>query len=85
MVTHKITYVYVLDTNPNDLIVPFTSSWVLGMDPRNPAGGVQAVQGVDERIITLTTCSELFHTDNRMIAFGHLVREYKTPPLTPTH
>ena len=24
------------------------------------------------RLITLTTCSELFHTDNRMVAFGHL-------------
>ena len=27
-----------------------------------------------QRLITLTTCSEIFHTDDRMIAFGHLVR-----------
>ncbi len=32
-----------------------------------------------QRLITLTTCSEIFHTDNRMIAFGHLVKaERKT-------
>ena len=32
-----------------------------------------------QRLITLTTCSELFHTDDRMISFGHLV---KTEPKT---
>ena len=26
-----------------------------------------------QRLITLTTCSELFHTDDRLVAFGHLV------------
>jgi sortase A len=34
---------------------------------------VQPAQRPGQRLITLTTCSELFHTDNRMIAFGHLV------------
>jgi sortase A len=34
---------------------------------------VQPRQQAGQRLITLTTCSELFHTDNRMIAFGHLV------------
>jgi sortase A len=33
-----------------------------------------------EALITLTTCSELFHTDNRMVAFGHLVT---TTPKSP--
>jgi len=84
VITHKVTYVYVLDTNPNDVIVPFTAGWVLGMDPINPDGGPQAVQGPSARIITLTTCSELFHTDNRMIAFGHLLTTYKTNPINPT-
>ncbi len=43
--------------------------------PSNPRdGGVQPEQKPGQRLITLTTCSELFHTDNRMIAFGHLVR-----------
>jgi len=41
--------------------------------PSNPGGGVEPPQEKGQRLITLTTCSELFHTDNRMIAFGHLV------------
>lgn len=70
---HTARYVYVLDTDPNDLVVPFTAGWVLATHPRNPQGGPQPPAGV-RRILTLTTCSEIFHTDNRMIAFGHLVR-----------
>lgn len=80
IVTHTATYVYVLDTDPNKLIVPFTAGWVLTPDPKNPNGGPQALQGDNERIITLTTCSELFHTDNRMIVFGHLLRVDPAPP-----
>jgi sortase A len=78
--THTAKYTYVLDTNPNDLIVPFTAGWVIDMFPKNPEpGGPEPLQGHHQRLITLTTCSELFHTDNRMIAFGHLVR---TVPVT---
>ena len=73
--TVDATYVYRLDTNPEDLIVPFTGTWVLDPLPKNPdAGGPQPAQKKGQRLITLTTCSEIFHTDNRMIAFGHLVR-----------
>lgn len=72
--TVAATYTYRLDTDPNALIVPFTGVWVLDPVPRNPTkGGVQPSRGAGQRLITLTTCSELFHTDNRMIAFGHLV------------
>ena len=72
--TRKATYTYGLDTNPNDLIVAFTEGWVLDPVPTNPEkGGVEPTQRPGQRLITLTTCSELFHTDNRMIAFGHLV------------
>ena len=72
--TRKATYTYSLDTDPNDLVVPFTGTWVVDPLPRNPsAGGVQPPQHPGERLITLTTCAELFHTDKRMIAFGHLV------------
>lgn len=84
VITHQVTYVYVMDTNPNQLVVPFTASWVLGADPVNPNGGPQAIQGPEERIITLTTCSELFHTDNRLVAFGHLAGTFKTNPKSPT-
>ena len=67
-------HVYRIDTEPEDLVVPFTSTWVLDPLPKNPqAGGPQPAQKKRQRLITLTTCSEIFHTDDRMIAFGHLV------------
>jgi sortase A len=67
-------YTYRLDTDPRRLVIPFTGVWVLGPVPENPdAGGVQPSQQPGQRLITLTTCAEIFHTDNRMIAFGHLV------------
>lgn len=72
--TRQWTYTYVLDTGGDDLVVPFTQTWVIDPLPTNPdVGGVQPVQDEGQRLITLTTCSELFHTDNRMIAFGHLL------------
>lgn len=79
--TVNATYTYVLDTNPNDLIVPFTATWVLNPLPHNPNGGPEPKQVPGQRLITLTTCSELFHTDNRMIAFGHLIKTRKKPPV----
>ncbi|MFL6159543.1 MAG: class E sortase [Marmoricola sp.] len=76
--TKTYTYTYVLDTNPNDLVISFTGVWVLDPIPHNPQpGGVQPKQKSGQRLITLTTCSEIFHTDNRMIAFGHLVSQRK--------
>jgi sortase A len=71
--TRQAVYTYVLDTNPNDLIVTFEDIWVVDPLPTNPDGGVEPAQRPGQKLITLTTCSELFHTDNRMIAFGHLV------------
>jgi sortase A len=75
--TRDAIHTYVLDTNPNDLIVTFEDIWVVDPLPTNPDGGVQPRQRAGQRLITLTTCSELFHTDNRMIAFGHLVETEK--------
>ena len=70
--TREATYTYALDTDPNDLVVTFRDVWVVDPKPVNPdPAGVQAPD--DARLITLTTCAELFHTDKRMIAFGHLV------------
>jgi sortase A len=66
---------YRLDTDPNLLTVSFRGVWVIDPLPENPVpGGLQPAQRKGQRLITLTTCSELFHTDNRMVAFGHLVR-----------
>jgi sortase A len=71
--TRSAVYTYELDTDPNDLIVTFEDIWVIDRVPSNPDGGVEPAQTNGQRLITLTTCAELFHTDNRMIAFGHLV------------
>ena len=71
--TRTHVYTYVLDTGGEDLVVPFTDVWVVDPRPVNPDGGVQPPDDAGSRLITLTTCSELFHTDDRLIAFGHLV------------
>jgi sortase A len=82
--TVDATYTYVLDTNPNDLVIPFTGVWVLDPLPHNPdPGGPEPAQVRGQRLITLTTCSEIFHTDNRMIAFGHLASVKSKPPAKP--
>ena len=70
--TERWTYTYVLDTGGADLTVPFTAGWVLDDVPENPDGGVQPDRSDSRRLLTLTTCSELFHTDDRLVAFGHL-------------
>lgn len=71
--TREATFTYVLDTGGTDLIIPFTETWVLDERPVNPAGGVQPPRDAGDRLITLVTCSEIFHTDNRSVVFGHLV------------
>jgi len=91
--TSDATYTYVLDTNPNDLVLPFTEGWVIDPAPVAPAGeappgmptfeserapGAPEAPESDPRppteaIITLSTSSELFNSDERMVAFGHLV------------
>ncbi len=70
--TRDHVFTYVLDTGGDDLRVPFTAGWVVGEEPVNPDGGVAPPPGED-RLITITTCAELFHTDDRLVAFGHLV------------
>lgn len=70
--TAAATYTYVLDTAGDALSVDFSQSWVLDPVPVNPDGGVQPPTGAGEHLITIATCAELFHTDNRLVAFGHL-------------
>lgn len=76
--TREWTYTYVLDTGGDDLTVSFTADWVLDDVPENPDGGVQPGQEPGQRLLTLTTCSELFHTDDRLVAFGHLASREPT-------
>jgi sortase A len=74
ILTRQRTYTYRLISGGADLIVPMTASWVTTPVPHNPSGGIEPPQRTGQRLITLTTCAELFHTDNRMIAFGVLER-----------
>jgi sortase A len=68
------TYTYVLTSGGEDLRVSFKDGWVVSPLPHNPRrNGVEPAQIQGQKLITLTTCAELFHTDNRMIVFGHLV------------
>ncbi|MET1060304.1 MAG: class E sortase [Nocardioides sp.] len=78
--TRAATYTYALTSAGDALTVPFTSVWVVDPLPDNPEeGGVEPEQEPGQRLLTLTTCSELFHTDNRLVAFGVLVdREPRT-------
>ncbi len=75
--TRDAVHTYELTTNPNDLVVTFKDIWVVDPLPTNPGGGPQPDQKPGQKLITLTTCSELFHTDNRMISFGRLVDSEK--------
>ena len=72
--TRTTTYTYELTSAGDGLTVPFTAGWVVDALPDNPEpGGVEPAQEAGQRLITLTTCSELFHTDDRLVAFGVLV------------
>lgn len=62
--TRDAVHTYELDTDAGELVVGDDAGWVVAPEP---------VAGADERLITLVTCAELFHTDRRMVAFGHLV------------
>lgn len=82
--TRSATYTYELDTGGEDLIIPFTETWVLEDKPVNPReGGVEPPEEIkgepNTELLTLVTCSEIFHTDNRSVVFGHLV---KTSPVS---
>lgn len=71
--TGEATYTYVLDTAGDALAVSYDAGWVLDDRPVDPdRDGVGAASGA-RRLLTIVTCAELFHTDSRLVAFGHLV------------
>jgi len=69
--TADTIYTYELDGSPRDLTVKPTANWVL-----NPVPGKTA-ETPTKSIITLTTCQDLFHSPDRSVAFGHLVKAEK--------
>lgn len=72
--TADATYRYVLDTGGDSRTVGTDATWVTGTDPVDPETqrAVSDVVG-STRLLTLVTCAEIFHTDERLVAFGHLV------------
>lgn len=64
--TRDSVYTYVLDTSPADLTVDESEGWVLGPVPGKPE------QTPTAALITLTTCTDLFHSPDRSVGFGHL-------------
>jgi sortase A len=73
--TADAIYTYQLDTDPDDLVVQPDDTWVL-----DPVPGEGRDTEPDQARITLTTCAELFHSSDRMIAFGHLVDTERKDP-----
>lgn len=65
--TRTHVYTYVLRDAGTDRTVDFTDTWVTDPVPGEPRGTVPT-----RRLITLVTCSELFHTDHRQVVFGEL-------------
>jgi sortase A len=59
--TQSYVYTYVLDTGGSENRVTFTDTWVLKDRPVELPG---------PRIITLTTCAELFHTTTGWLSSG---------------
>lgn len=66
--TRTKIFTYVLRNDGTDITVPFTTSWPLADVPDPDRAGEKAT----EAVMTMVTCSELFHTDNRSVVIGDL-------------
>ena len=72
--TRDTVYTYVLDTAGDALTVDLDAGWVTASDPVDPKTGASlSARAGSTRLLTLVTCAELFHSDDRLVAFGHLV------------
>ncbi|KHL16360.1 UNVERIFIED_CONTAM: hypothetical protein LK11_16625 [Mumia flava] len=65
--TRTHVYTYELREDGTDTVVDFSEIWVLDPVPGKPDAKPR------KALITLTTCSEIFHTDDRSVAVGELV------------
>jgi sortase A len=70
--TRRDIFTYKLRNSGTSITVPFTTSWPLWPVPDPDARREKPT----ERLITLLTCSELFHTNNRSVVIGELVKTY---------
>jgi sortase A len=70
--------VYELDTAGGALEVDLHDDWVLAARPRNPdPAGPEPPDA--PALLTLVTCADLFHSNGRLVAFGHLVSDGPRP------
>ncbi len=65
--TRQAVYTYVLDDSPRSLTVRDTDTWVIDPVPGRPDAKPT------QQLITLTTCQDLFRSNDRSIGFGHLI------------
>lgn len=76
-------YVYRVTSGAGGSVrLPDDSSWILASSPRRPDGTSVGSPHSATRLITLLTCAELFHTSDRFVVFGELVR---TDPRVQSH
>jgi sortase A len=78
--TRRDVFTYRLRNPGTSITVPFTTPWPLWRVP-DPDGRNKRPT---ERLITLLTCSELFHTANRSVVIGELVSTYDKKEGTTT-
>jgi len=67
--TRTQIFTYKLRNNGTDIVVDFTTSWPL---QPVPVKGKEKAKPT-EPVLTMLTCSELFHTRDRSLVFGDLV------------
>ena len=65
--TRSRVFTYELDRSPRNLTVEDTDGWVIEPVPGHPH------RKPTQRLITLTTCQDLFHSPDRSVGVGHLV------------
>jgi sortase A len=68
--TRTAVFTYVLRNAGDSITVDFTEGWPLQQVPDPALRGEPPTKSV----LTMLTCSELFHTDNRNVVIGDLVR-----------
>ena len=68
--TRTAVFTYELRQDGDEITVDFNTGWPL-QDVPDPA---MRGEPPTESVITLLTCSELFHTDNRQVVIGDLVK-----------
>lgn len=75
--TRDATYIYALTSSAADLTVDKSETWVVDPVPQPPGSEPTASLKPTQRMITLITCRNFFHSPERSVAFGELVETIK--------